>query len=133
MATISQVEKTDYTPIKISYTDKDYANILDDLINSISGITQKWNTTDVNDPGMVLVRLMAILGDMLFYNQDMQSAEVYPNSVTQRKNAASIYRLIGYKMRWYKSATLQANMVNTYNNMATIPRFCTFTTLLRQG
>lgn len=129
MATISQVEKTDYTPVRISYTDKDYANILDDLINSISGITQKWNTTDINDPGMVLVRLMAILGDMLFYNQDMQSLEVYPNSVTQRKNAASIYKLIGYKMRWYKSATLQANMVNTYNSMATIPRFCTFTTL----
>ena len=128
MATISQVEKTSYEPIKISYTDKDYVNILDDLINSISGITQKWNTTDVNDPGMVLVKLMAILGDMLFYNQDMQSLEVYPNSVTQRKNAASIYKLIGYKMRWYKSATLQANVVNTYSNFATIPRFCTFTT-----
>ena len=128
MATINQVEKTSYAPVKISYTDKDYANILDDLINSISGITDKWNTTDANDPGLVLVKLMAILGDMLFYNQDMQSLEVYPNSVTQRKNAASIYKLIGYKMRWYKSATLQANVVNTYSNFATLPRFCTFTT-----
>ena len=128
MAVINKVEKTSYEPIKISYTDKDYANILDDLINSISGITQKWNTTDVNDPGIVLVRLMAILGDMLFYNQDMQSLEVYPNSVTQRKNAASIYKLIGYKMRWYKSATVYANIVNTYNNTATLPVFCTFTT-----
>lgn len=128
MSTINQVEKTDYSPVKISYTDKDYANILDDLINSIGGITEKWNTTDTNDPGMVLVKLMAILGDMLFYTQDIQSLEVYPNSVTQRKNAASIYKLIGYKMRWYKSAALQANVVNTYNNFATLPRFCTFTT-----
>lgn len=128
MATINQVEKTDYSPVKISYTNKDYTNILDDLINSISGITEKWNTTDTNDPGMVLVKLMAILGDMLFYTQDIQSLEVYPNSVTQRKNAASIYRLIGYKMRWYKSAALQANVVNTYSNFATLPRFCTFTT-----
>lgn len=128
MATINQVEKIDYGPVKISYTNKDYANILDDLINSISGITDKWNTTDTNDPGMVLVKLMAILGDMLFYTQDIQSLEVYPNSVTQRKNAASIYKLIGYKMRWYKSAALQANVVNTYSNFATLPRFCTFTT-----
>lgn len=128
MATVNKVEKKDYSPVKISYTDKDYTNILDDLINSISGITQKWNTTDANDPGIVLVKLMAILGDMLFYNQDMQSLEVYPNSVTQRKNASSIYRLIGYKMRWFKSATLQANVVNTYNNTAVLPRFCTFTT-----
>ena len=106
MASINQNEKSDYSAVKISYTDKDYTNILDDLINSISGITQKWNTTDVNDVGIVLVKLMAILGDMLFYNQDIQSLEVYPSSVTQRKNAASIYKLIGYKMRWYKSATL---------------------------
>ena len=128
MATVNKIEKKDYSPVKISYTDKDYTNILDDLINSISGITTKWNTTDANDPGIVLVKLMAILGDMLFYNQDMQSLEVYPNSLTQRKNASSIYKLIGYKMRWFKSATLQANVVNTYNNTATLPRFCTFTT-----
>lgn len=128
MATINSIEKRDYSPVKISYTDKDYTNILDDLINSISGISAKWNTTDTNDPGIVLVKLMAILGDMLFYNLDMQSLEVYPNSVTQRKNAAIIYKLIGYKMRWYKSSMLQANVVNTYSNMATLPRFCTFTT-----
>lgn len=128
MATINSIEKRDYSPVKISYTDKDYTNILDDLINSISGISAKWNTTDTNDPGIVLVKLMAILGDMLFYNLDMQSLEVYPNSVTQRKNAAIIYKLIGYKMRWYKSSVLQANVVNTYSNMATLPRFCTFTT-----
>lgn len=77
--------------------------------------------------GMILVRLMAIIGDMLFYQLDMTSLEVYPNSVTLRKNAASIYKLIGYKMRWYQSATLSANVVNTYSNGATMPRFCTFT------
>lgn len=128
MADINQVQKTDYNAVKIDYTDKDYVNILDDLINSIPGITQKWKSTDENDPGMVLVKLMAMIGDMLFYNQDMQSLEVYPSSVTQRKNAASIYSLIGYKMRWYQSAVLEANIVNTFSNGATMPRFCTFTT-----
>ena len=46
MAVINQVQKTSEDAIRISYTDKDYVNILDDLINSIPGITQKWNTTD---------------------------------------------------------------------------------------
>lgn len=128
MSDINQIQKTNYDAIKIDYTDKDYINILNDLINSIPGITQKWKSTDENDPGMILVKLMAMVGDMLFYNQDMQSLEVYPNSVTQRKNAASIYKLIGYKMRWYKSAVLEANIVNTFSNSATMPRFCTFTT-----
>lgn len=126
MAVINQVQKTSEDAIRISYTDKDYVNILNDLINSIPAITQKWNTTDVNDSGMILVKLMAIIGDMLFFTQDMQALEVYPNSVTQRKNAATIYKLIGYKMHWYKSATCQADVVNTYTQSATIPRFCTF-------
>lgn len=128
MASINQVEKNDYSALKIQYTSKDYVSILDDLINSISGISEKWTTTDTNDPGMILVKLMAMLGDMLFYTQDLQSLEVYPSSVTQRKNAAAIYNLIGYKMRWYKSATVLADVVNTYSNGATLPRFCTFTT-----
>lgn len=125
---INNISQDEYSALRISYTDKDYINILDDLINSISGITQKWNTTDVNDVGMVLVKLMAMLGDMLFYNLDIQALEVYPSSVTERKNASSIFKLIGYKMRWYRSAIAQANVVNTYTNSATIPRFCTFTT-----
>ena len=125
---INKVEKTEYSALRIAYTDKDYTNILDDLINSIHGITQKWDTTDVNDVGIVLVKLMAMLGDMLFYNMDIQALEVYPSSVTERKNASTIFRLIGYKMRWYRSALAQANVVNTYTNSATIPRFCTFTT-----
>lgn len=76
MADINQVQKTDYNAIKIDYTDKDYVNILDDLINSIPGITQKWKSTDENDPGMVLVKLMAMIGDMLFYNQDIDRKSV---------------------------------------------------------
>lgn len=125
---INQVEKKDYTAQKISYTSKDYTNILEELIESIPSISKKWQTTDENDPGMVLVKLMSILGDMLFYNLDIQSLEVYPNTVIQRKNAASIFKLIGYKMKWYRSAVLKCNIVNTYTSSATIPRFCTFTT-----
>ena len=125
---INHIRQSEYSALRIIYTDKDYINILDDLINSIQGITQKWNTTDENDIGMVLVKLMAMLGDMLFYNMDMQALEVYPNTVTERKNAATIFKLIGYKMRWYKSATTQVNITNTYTNSITIPRFCTFVT-----
>lgn len=127
MANISQITKQEYSAARIDYTDKDYVNILDDLINSIPGITKKWTSTDANDPGMILVKLMAMLGDMLFYTQDIQALEIYPSSVTLRRNAAQIYKLIGYKMSWYRSATLEANVTNAYTYDATIPRFCTFT------
>lgn len=129
MASINQTSKSDYSALKIDYTDRDYTNILNDLIDSIPGITQKWKSSeDENDPGIVLVKLMAMIADLLNFELDMQSLEVYPNSVTQRKNAATIYKLIGYKMDWYESAELTANVINTYTMGATMPRFCTFTT-----
>ena len=125
---LNKVIKTDYIPVKISYTSKDYASILDDLIASVSGITEKWQVLDDSDPGVIMIKLMSIIGDMLFYTQDMMALEVYPSSVTQRKNAATIYKLIGYKMRWYRSAIVNMQLVNTYSSPATLPRFCTFTT-----
>lgn len=128
MANINQVQIKDYQAQKLDYTSRDYVSILDDLIKSIPGISQKWNSSDANDPGLILVKLIAMVGDMLQFNQDMQSLEIYPSSVTLRKNASSIYRLIGYKMKWYRSATLEAEIVNTYSASATIPRFCTFVT-----
>lgn len=120
--------KHDPTPVRINYTSRDYASILEDLVNSISAITQKWVSRDQNDPGIIMIKIMSILGDMLSYNQDMMALEVYPGSVLERKNAAQVFGLIGYKMKWYRSAELDATIVNTYAEGATLPRFCTFTT-----
>lgn len=53
---LNKVIKTDYVPVKISYTNKDYASILDDLINSVSGITQKWQAIDDNDPRCYFIK-----------------------------------------------------------------------------
>lgn len=50
MATINQNTKTNSDAVRIAYVDKDYVNILDDLIESIPGITQKWESTDQSDP-----------------------------------------------------------------------------------
>lgn len=50
MATINQVQKVSPDPVKITYTNRDYVNILDELINDIPTITQKWNSTDLSDP-----------------------------------------------------------------------------------
>lgn len=113
---------------KILYTSRDFATIFNDLVASIPDVSQKWTSRDESDPGIVLVKLMSMLGDMLSYNQDKMALEVYPDSVTQRKNAAQIFQLLGYKMKWYRSATCQATIVNTYGQSATMPRFCVFKT-----
>lgn len=113
---------------KLSLTDRDYISIFEDLKNAIPDVSQVWNSNDESDPGIVLVKLMSMLGDMLSYNQDKQALEVFPETVTQRKNAAQIFRLIGYKMHWYRSARCSVTLTNTNASPATVPRFTRFTT-----
>lgn len=113
----------------IDYTARDYQSIKENLINSISDITEKWTSRDEADPGIVLIKLMSQFGDLMSYNLDKQILEVFPNSVTQRKNAQQLYNLVGYKMKWYRSATCICNIVNTYELGATLAPFTHFTTV----
>lgn len=97
----------------LKYTSKDYNSIKTDLINAIPGITDLWTNTEDGDPGIVLVKLMSALGDMLSYNMDKQALEYYSSTVTQRKNASRLFSLIGYKMHWYQTATNRISVTNT--------------------
>lgn len=116
--------------LNLSYTSRDYASIFSDLVNSISSLTKTWTTREETDPGIVLIKLMSMLGDMLSYNQDKQALEVFPNTVKQRKNAAQIFRLIGYKMRWFRSATTNISIHHNIlpEGMTIIPRYTKFYT-----
>lgn len=88
-----------------SYTKKDFPAIYDELLTLVNNLTDRWNPSNEADPGVVLIKLMSVLGDKLNYNIDKQTLELLPGSVTQRKNAQQIFNLIGYKMKWYQSAT----------------------------
>ena len=97
----------------LKYTSKDYNSIYKDLIDSIPSLTDLWTNTNDGDPGIVLVKLMSALGDMLSFNLDKQALEYYSPTVTQRKNAAKLFSLIGYHMHWYRSATNTITVTNT--------------------
>ena len=120
-----------------SYTNKDFNSIYSELLDIIPNITNRWNPSSEADPGVVLVKLMAVLGDKLNYNIDKQVLEMFPGSVTQRKNARQMFKLIGYNMSWYKSAEASVGF-KLKNNITTddedakfayvdIPRFTKLT------
>lgn len=112
-----------------NYTARDYQSAKDELLKIRDDLTEKWTSTDEADPGVILIKEMAQAIDILSYNQDKQILECFPNSVTQLKNARQLYGLIGYKMKWYRSATCKVNIVNTYEESATLPRFSQFSTI----
>ena len=106
----------------VKYTSKDYESIKSDLIDSISSLTGLWTGREESDPGIVLLKCMAALGDMMSYNFDKQSLEYYAETVTQRKNAYRLFELIGYHMKWYTAAMTTVTL--TYN--PTMPEYITF-------
>ena len=107
----------------LSYTSRDFESIKADLVNAIPNLTDIWTSREESDPGMVLITLMSALGDNLSFNMDQQSLEFYGKTFTQRKSAARVLDLIGYKLHWYKSATLE---VTVYNNHPTHKLFLMF-------
>lgn len=113
---------------RLSLTSRDYASIYSDLVAAIPTLTQTWTSREETDPGIVIIKLISMVGDMLSFNQDKMALEVYPESVTQRKNAQQIFNLIGYKMHWYRSARCNATLTNINPSPATVPRFTKFVT-----
>lgn len=119
---------------KISYTNKTSTTIFNDLVAAIPTLTSKWKNYSADDPGIVLVKMMAYLGDMLCYNMDYQVNETFPQTAIQRRHAQKSYDLIGYKMHWYRSATCELSITLTRpkNNTGLIeiiiPEFTTILT-----
>ena len=84
------------TDLRTVYTSRDMSNIRTYLIDKIKGLTDDWTDFNESDAGMVILELIAGLGDMLGFYLDKQSQECYIGSVKQRKNGMALLSLIGY-------------------------------------
>ena len=91
-----------------SYTNKDFQTIYPELLEAAKMLAKNWDPTISNesDPGVVLLKLSAIIGDKNNYNIDKNVLENYPETYTQEVSARSQYRQLGYKMPWYRAATV---------------------------
>lgn len=90
-----------------SYTNKDFNAIYVELLDLVKKLTYKWDPSISNesDPGNILLKLNAIIGDKNNYNIDKNILENFPETLTQDISARSLYKQLAYKMPWYQSAT----------------------------
>ena len=91
----------------ISYTNKDFGQIYPELLELTKKLTNKWNpqATNESEPGVVLLKLIAFLGDKLNYNIDKNTLEQFTVSATQETSMRRITEMLAYNMRYYRSAT----------------------------
>ena len=119
---------TESSIANISYVNKDFQKIFPELLDTVKNLTTKWDPSISNesDPGVILLKLDAILADKLNYNIDKNILECFPLSVTQERNARQLYNQLGYRMKWYRGATTNINLKwlgDSSTNYVTIPAF----------
>jgi hypothetical protein len=80
----------------IDYMAKDYASFRRLVLDRLSLIMPEWKERNSADIGMVLVELLAYVGDHLSYYQDAVATEAYLGTARRRVSAKRHARLLDY-------------------------------------
>ena len=97
--------RSDTNMSNLSYTNKDFNSIYTELLEYAKKLSYRWDpsASDESDPGVVLLKLAAIIGDKDNYNIDKNILELMPASVQQLAAARQIFEQCGYYMHHYQS------------------------------
>lgn len=82
----------------ISYANKDYESLREELLARIPQLTERWTDFNESDLGVVLLELFCAVGDMLAYYLDAQAAEAFLPTARQRQNVINLCKLINYRL-----------------------------------
>lgn len=118
----------------MSYTEKDFQSIYPALLTLARQLTNRWDPASSNesDPGNVLLKLAAVIGDKTNYNIDKNVLECFLPSATQETSMRMLTEALGYNMKYYQSAVVDILFKYTGElqdgQTLTLPRFSTVIT-----
>lgn len=111
------------------YSSKDFTSIYEDLLSIVEASTTLWNprySTEA-DPGVVILKAMALLEDKSNYRFDMSRAQAYLDTVSDRTSAYDLLSMLGYIMQGRRAAEGFITVKNTSDKPCTIPQFSVVT------
>ena len=114
----------------LSYTNKDFNSIYNELLDLVDKISPTWkpgsaNGSNESDPGVLLLKLDALMADKNNYNIDKNVLELFPDSVSQYPNARELYEQCGYIMPYYQAAEayVTINLMKTPNDDDSLTKY----------
>lgn len=89
------------------YSAKDFTEVYEELVEIVESGTTTWkpSISTEADPGVVILKLMALLEDKANYRFDMAQAQGYLDSVSDRQSAYDLLKMLGYIMKQARAAT----------------------------
>ncbi|MEP7339641.1 MAG: putative baseplate assembly protein [Acidobacteriota bacterium] len=85
-------------PPPIDYLAKDYASFRQLMLDRLSTLAPDWRERNPADLGIVLVELLAYVGDYLSYQQDAVATEAYLGTARRRVSVRRHARMVDYAM-----------------------------------
>jgi hypothetical protein len=83
---------------EINYLAKDYASFRQLMLDRMAALMPQWQERNPADLGIVLVELLAYVGDYLSYQQDAVATEAYLGTARRRVSVRRHARLVDYLM-----------------------------------
>lgn len=98
--------------IQLSATKKDFYQIWNELLETASKLSERWDPTSTNesDPGIVLLKVLTAIADKLNYNIDKNILEAFMPSAAQEESMRKLCSMLGYDMKYYQSAETTATI-----------------------
>ena len=81
---------------RISYTEKDHEDIVNDCIERIKTYygSEYWNDFEEDNAGVMLVEAFAYITDLLLFYLDKQANETFLPTATERQNLINMCKII---------------------------------------
>lgn len=115
----------------MDYSQKDFIDTYEDLISIIQSSTTKWDpqATNESDPGLIIVKLLALLEDKFNYKFDMAQAQGYIDTVSDPQYAQDLFRMLGYVMKSARTSrgSIFITLKTANNESIHIPRHTVIT------
>lgn len=129
------ITTTDLNIANNSYTKKDFYQVYPEILELVGKITERWDPASSNesDPGVVLLKVLAFIADKNNYNIDKNILECFMPSATQEDSMRKLCDMMGYEMKYYRSATTkltfmyQGSEIADTNTTIVIPKFTCIT------
>lgn len=106
--------------LTINYLAKDFASFRQLMLDRMAALVPEWTERNASDLGVVLVELMAYVGDYLSYQQDAIGTEAYLGVARKRTSIKRHARLIDYFVHEGASARtwIQIKVIEGISNVA---------------
>lgn len=113
------------------FKNKDFIDSYEELLELTRTLTNKWDPTTSSeaDPGVVTLKLMAMLDDRQNYKKDIAESQAYPDTVFDRQTAFDLLQMLGYVLKEQKSAVgyVEAKKVVPAETAIILPAFTPIT------